>query len=368
MWLGHWSLWLHDPRSAFEWFQQALSQPHSAQSRGWRQNTARTTARALIDTGDLVEARRLLPIAAEESLLAFQAQPHLAFWDGDWETAAATWAESVAWSRQRGDRWGGTIAGLAMARLQRVRGAHDEAAALSHEVLANVGWQHLAWEVDCCSALALIAAEAGRPADALPHLARCRAILANGEDWRGLPGRVAQAEAAVAAAEGRIGEAEADFERAAEIFRRYSCPWDEAETLLLWGGALLGAGLRGRATVMFDGARDLYHRHGAGERWIERVRVAERGEGHGGRRRATPSTGGRNPRPHLPDGLTLREAEILSLIAAGRSNHEIGETLVLSVRTVERHITNVYSKIGARNRADAATYAMRHELGAARLA
>jgi DNA-binding CsgD family transcriptional regulator/tetratricopeptide (TPR) repeat protein len=363
-WLGHWSMWLHDPRRAFGWFQQALSQPHSAQSGGWRRITARNTARALIEIGDLVEARRLLPQATPESEIFLSVVPHLAFWEGDWETAQAAWAEVVAWSRQRGDRWGGAIVGLALARLHRVRGAHDEAAALLHEVLANVGGQHLTWEVDCRCALAQIAAETSRPADAQPHLARCREILANGEDWRGLAGRAALAEAAAAAAEGRIGAAEADFERAAEIFRQHARPWDEAETLLLWGGALLGAGLRGRATVMVDGARDLYHRHGAGERWIERVRVAERGEGHGDRRRATPSTGGRNPRPRLPDGLTLREAEILSLIAAGRSNHEIGETLVLSVRTVERHITNVYSKIGARNRADAATYAMRHELGA----
>jgi non-specific serine/threonine protein kinase len=49
----------------------------------------------------------------------------------------------------------------------------------------------------------------------------------------------------------------------------------------------------------------------------------------------------------LPDDLSPREAEVLGLVATGRSNREIAELLVLSTRTVERHIANVYGKIGA---------------------
>lgn len=64
----------------------------------------------------------------------------------------------------------------------------------------------------------------------------------------------------------------------------------------------------------------------------------------------------------LPDGLTDREAEVLRLIAAGTSNRAIAVALVLSVRTVERHIANLYPKIGAHNRADAAAYAIRRGL------
>jgi len=65
----------------------------------------------------------------------------------------------------------------------------------------------------------------------------------------------------------------------------------------------------------------------------------------------------------LPDGLTAREAEVLRLIAAGRTNTEIAEELTLSVRTVARHITNLYTKIGARNKAEATAYAGRKGLG-----
>jgi DNA-binding CsgD family transcriptional regulator len=60
--------------------------------------------------------------------------------------------------------------------------------------------------------------------------------------------------------------------------------------------------------------------------------------------------------------LTARETEVLRLIAAGNSNQEIGAALTLSTRTVERHIANLYSKLGARNRADATAYAVRHAL------
>ncbi|HEV8634284.1 MAG TPA: AAA family ATPase [Chloroflexota bacterium] len=66
--------------------------------------------------------------------------------------------------------------------------------------------------------------------------------------------------------------------------------------------------------------------------------------------------------PAYPAGLTQREVEVLRLIAGGRSNQAIAEELVLSERTVERHITNLYRKIDARGRADATAYALTHRL------
>ena len=68
------------------------------------------------------------------------------------------------------------------------------------------------------------------------------------------------------------------------------------------------------------------------------------------------------PAPALPDGLTHREAEVLRLIAVGKSSRDVAEGLVLSIRTVERHITNIYGKINARGRADATAYALGHGL------
>jgi DNA-binding NarL/FixJ family response regulator len=60
--------------------------------------------------------------------------------------------------------------------------------------------------------------------------------------------------------------------------------------------------------------------------------------------------------------LSEREVEVLRLLASGGSNRQIAAELVLSVRTVERHVANVYTKIGAHNRADATAYAARRGL------
>src|SRR5207244_649850 len=74
----------------------------------------------------------------------------------------------------------------------------------------------------------------------------------------------------------------------------------------------------------------------------------------------------RGQKPAYPDHLTAREVEVLRLIAAGRTNLQISRELVLSLRTVARHITNIYGKIGARGKADAASYAIGHGLLAGR--
>lgn len=63
-----------------------------------------------------------------------------------------------------------------------------------------------------------------------------------------------------------------------------------------------------------------------------------------------------------PDGLTPREVDVLRLIAAGKSNREMAEHLFLSVRTIERHVANIYTKIDAHNRNEAVAYADRHGL------
>ena len=68
------------------------------------------------------------------------------------------------------------------------------------------------------------------------------------------------------------------------------------------------------------------------------------------------------PGPKPPGGLTAREAEVLTLLAAGLSNAEIAQRLYLSRATVKTHINRIFAKTGARDRAQAVRYAYQHGL------
>ena len=70
----------------------------------------------------------------------------------------------------------------------------------------------------------------------------------------------------------------------------------------------------------------------------------------------------RPPRSALPAGLTPREAEVLTLIAAGLTNAEIAGRLVVSEAAVKSQINHLLAKTGARDRAQAVTFAYQHGL------
>jgi len=67
-------------------------------------------------------------------------------------------------------------------------------------------------------------------------------------------------------------------------------------------------------------------------------------------------------RPHNPGGLSRREVDVLQLAARGLTTREIGDRLVISPKTADRHIQNIYTKISVSTRAAAALWAMQHDV------
>jgi DNA-binding CsgD family transcriptional regulator len=142
------------------------------------------------------------------------------------------------------------------------------------------------------------------------------------------------------------------LEAAEATARQEELPGELARTLEAQAALALAEGGRGSAACageLLEQAIELFQRLG---NYREEQRVRER----------LRTLGRPTARPRLLAGLTDREAEVLRLVAAGRSNREIAEALVLSEKTVENHLTSIYGKIGADNRAAATAFAVRHGL------
>ncbi|HEX2173429.1 MAG TPA: protein kinase, partial [Dehalococcoidia bacterium] len=242
----------------------------------------------------------------------------------------------------------------------------------------------------------------GELSQAEAYLTEALALLEKPEDWGGLPGSIYLTEALVRATAGRWEEAEAAFRRALDVNRAFDLRWEEAKVYAEWSAALVkqagvsgdaatfnrAEGLIGRALVIWEemGARprvalarrDLAAlliargRPGDRDRALELIATVQKDARElqmdrlveqaarlaEGTPAARPAQVAEPGAAAYPDHLTGREVQVLRLIAAGRTNKEIADELVLSVRTAERHIVNIYHKIGARGRADATAYAL----------
>lgn len=282
----------------------------------------------------------------------------LGWTDGDWQSAADGFRSRIAFWRNVGSSYAIVIGQRFLVRILRALGDLEGAEAAAREWLdATLRGGAVKLEIPARAELALLFAETHRLAQAEAHLQRCREVLSAGEDWRGIGGRVRLAEAACAAANGNCDDAEAHFAGAAATFRELTLPWDEAETFEVWARACRrfhrGRGRQSFVDGKLQSARAIYERIGAGQPWLERLAQQEA-------RLAVIMSGPSADR--LPLGLSAREVEVLQSIAAGRTNAEIADALVISPHTVGRHVSNIFGKLGIANRADAAAWAVRNGL------
>ncbi len=150
---------------------------------------------------------------------------------------------------------------------------------------------------------------------------------------------------------GRYAEANGHLDEALALADACGSPYERALTLL--ARAELRAATSENTTVLrlLEEAQAICTPLGAQPALLRAERLAARLTPH----RAELAA------PH-PAGLTEREVAVLRLLATGGSNREIGITLGITTRTAERHISNIYTKIGAYGRAEAATYAIRQGL------
>ena len=154
----------------------------------------------------------------------------------------------------------------------------------------------------------------------------------------------AYAGGAVALADGDPRVAMAALRRAWTVWCELDIPYNAARARWLIGLACRELGDDDTATLELEVARRAFVALGAAP---DLARFDEQST-----RRGSAAVG----------GLTGREVEVLELIAAGNTNRQIAETLIISEKTVARHVSNIFTKLAVSSRSAATAYAFRHGL------
>jgi DNA-binding NarL/FixJ family response regulator len=128
------------------------------------------------------------------------------------------------------------------------------------------------------------------------------------------------------------------------LWRDLEAPYEAARVRVLVGLGCRALGDEEAAAMELDAARGVFAELGAGPELARLERLE---------RRDTAARG---------HGLTARELQVLRLVAAGKTNHAIATDLVLAEKTIDRHVSNIYTKLGVSSRAAATAYAYQHRL------
>ncbi len=227
--------------------------------------------------------------------------------------------------------------GLALLRLAR-----GETSSAQSQIRRSVDTPDLATRRHLLPALVEIELAAGDTSAARAGADELK-TLAAGFPVPMLQAYAAQAEGAVLLEEGEPGAALKPLRRAWTLWRGLDVPFEAARCRVLVGRACLALGDRDSALMDFEAARNEFFDLGAEPALL-----------------GVDSLIGRGPAQAGP--LTPRETEVLKLVAAGKTNRAVAVELYLSEKTVARHLSNIFLKLGLSSRVAATRYAYEHGL------
>ncbi len=300
-------------------FDEALTEFDLAVSRYRDDDTLAAAGLAMAERGDVLRLRGDLAgaAAAYEAAVAFgyEPQPGLALL---WLAQGRTTAAVAAVRRLLGE------AGNAVRRSRLLPATVEVLLAASH---ADTAAGHTE-------------SAAGHAEAAAEHAEELRSIAASFA-CPPVQARADHACAAVALAAGDPSAALALLRREHGVWERLGARYDTARCRVLLGRALRALGDDDSAMTELSAARRAFAELGARPAEHEAAALI---------------------RPTLPRGLTEREVEVLRLVAAGKTNPEIAARLVLSEKTVGRHLSNIFAKIDVATRTAAAAFAYENQL------
>jgi DNA-binding CsgD family transcriptional regulator/tetratricopeptide (TPR) repeat protein len=259
-----------------------------------------------------------------------QAEVHR--WRGDLDDAERAYRQAAAFGRD-------PQPGLALLRL--AQGRREAASAGIRRALEEATeWVRRPRLLRAAVEIALEEGDVGAARAAADELAR----LATERDVPLLQAMAAHAGGLVGLAEGDARRALAGARRAWSLWQELDAPYEAARARVVVAMACRALGDEDAARMELDAAREVFERLSAAPD-LARVEAL---------------TGA--ARSRAGSGLTAREVEVLQLVATGRTNRVIAAELFLSEKTVARHLSNIFTKLGVSSRAAATAWAYRHEL------
>jgi DNA-binding CsgD family transcriptional regulator len=159
-----------------------------------------------------------------------------------------------------------------------------------------------------------------------------------------LHGASAHATGAVRLADGEVAGASVSLREAWEIWRELEMPYEEAQTCLLLATVCERRGDGDGRRLELEAARKLFTGLDAGHCL---ALIAPQFE---------------PPTRRTPGSLSEREAQVIRLLAAGKTNRDIAAALFISEKTVARHVSNIFDKLGVSSRTGATAWAYQHHL------